>query len=68
MRKYVLSDAEEEAVKGVIQRIWDVYDEDNSGILEKDEIKIFLIDSLKDLRLASDFSKEAFDEVFKGLD
>ena len=59
-----MNEAEKTAIKGVIDKIWDQYDVDKSGLLEKDEIKMFLIYSLKELRSGSDFSQEAFDEVF----
>ena len=63
-----MNEAEKKAIEGVIDKIWDQYDADNSGQLEKDEIKMFLIYSLKELRSGSDFSQEAFDEVFSKLD
>ena len=63
-----LNEAENTAIEGVIDKIWDQYDVDNSGQLEKDEIKMFLINSLKELRSGSDFSQEAFDQVFSDLD
>ena len=63
-----MNESENTAIEGVIDKIWDQYDVDNSDQLEKDEIKMFLINSLKELRSGSDFSQEAFDEVFSNLD
>jgi hypothetical protein len=42
-----LKEEEHDAIDGVIDRIWHNYGENDLGELDKDEIKEFLIDSLK---------------------
>ena len=61
--------AEEQAIQAVIDQIWDTYDKDKSGALDKDETKAFVKDTLGNLGGGDDgFSDEAFDEVFKTFD
>jgi Ca2+-binding EF-hand superfamily protein len=59
-----MSTPEEEAIAGVIDQIWDTYDVDRSGYLDKDETKKFVKDTLGNLSGGDEFSDEAFDEVF----
>ena len=40
---------EEQAIQGVIDQIWDTYDVDKSGALDKDETKKFVQDTLGNL-------------------
>merc|ERR1711977_421476 len=63
-----MSSTEEQAVQGVIDQIWEKYDVDKSGALDKEETKKFVIDTLGNLGSGDDFSDEAFDEVFKTFD
>ncbi len=59
-----MSSAEEQAIQGVIDQIWDTYDVDKSGALDKQETKKFVQDTLGNLGSGDEFSDEAFDEVF----
>ena len=59
---------EEQAIQGVIDQIWDTYDVDKSGALDKDETKKFVQDTLGNLGSGDEFSNEAFDEVFSTFD
>ena len=45
-------------------QIWDTYDVDKSGALDKEETKKFVQDTLGNLGSGDEFSQEAFDEVF----
>ena len=63
-----MSTPEEEAIAGVIDQIWDTYDVDRSGYLDKDETKKFVKDTLGNLSGGEEFSDEAFDEVFSTFD
>ena len=63
-----MSTPEEEAIQGVIDQIWDTYDVDRSGELDKDETKKFVKDTLGNLSGGDEFSDEAFDEVFSTFD
>ena len=60
--------AEEQAIQGVIDQIWDTYDVDKSGALDKMETKKFVQDTLGNLGSGDEFSDEAFDEVFATFD
>ena len=63
-----MASTEEQAIQGVIDQIWDKYDVDKSGALDKDETKKFVQDTLGNLGSGDDFSDDAFDEVFKTFD
>jgi len=60
--------AEEQAIQAVIDQIWDTYDKDKSGALDKQETKQFVKDTLGNLGGGDEFSDEAFDEVFSTFD
>merc|ERR1711908_187566 len=60
--------AEQQAVAAVIDQIWDTYDKDKSGALDKEETKKFVQDTLGNLGSGDEFSDEAFDEVFATFD
>ena len=59
---------EEQAIQGVIDQIWETYDVDKSGALDKEETKKFVQDTLGNLGSGDEFSQEAFDEVFATFD
>ena len=59
---------EEQAISGVIDQIWDTYDVDKSGALDKEETKRFVQDTLGNLGSGDEFSEEAFTEVFSTFD
>ena len=63
-----MSTPEEQAIQGVIDQIWDTYDVDKSGALDKEETKKFVQDTLGNLGSGDEFSQEAFDEVFATFD
>ncbi len=58
------STCEEKAIADIIDKIWDTYDVDRSGYLDKDETKKFVKDTQKNLSGGDDISDEAFDKVF----
>mmetsp|Transcript_3541 Transcript_3541/g.6846 ORF Transcript_3541/g.6846 Transcript_3541/m.6846 type:complete len:166 (+) Transcript_3541:98-595(+) len=60
--------AQEQAIQGVIDQIWDTYDHDKSGHLCKEETKRFVQQTLGNLGSGDEFSQEAFDEVFATFD
>ena len=59
---------EEQAIQGVIDQIWETYDVDKSGALDKEETQKFVQDTLGNLGSGDEFSTEAFDEVFSTFD
>ena len=63
-----MASTEEQAIQGVIDQIWEKYDADKSGALDKQETKSFVQDTLGNLGSGDDFSDDAFDEVFKTFD
>ena len=63
-----MSATDDQAVQQVIDQIWDTYDADKSGALDKQETKKFVQDTLGNLGSGDEFSDEAFDEVFKTFD
>ena len=48
--------------------MWDTYDADNSGSLDKEETKKFIKDTLVKIKPGHDFSDEIFDKMFKSFD
>ena len=63
-----MSTPEEQAIEGVIDQIWETYDVDKSGALDKEETKKFVQDTLGNLGSGDEFSDGAFEEVFKTFD
>jgi hypothetical protein len=49
-----------EAIKGAIDQIWDTYDEDRSGALDKQETRKFVQDTIGSLGSGDSFNNEAF--------
>ena len=47
---------EEQAIQGVIDQIWETYDADKSGALDKAETKKFVQDTLGNLGSGDEFS------------
>ena len=60
--------SEEQAIKAVIDQIWETYDVDKSGHLDKEETKKFVQDTLGNLGSGDEFSSESFNEVFSTFD
>ena len=63
-----MSTPEAQAIEGVIDQIWETYDVDKSGALDKEETKKFVQDTLGNLGSGDEFSDDAFEEVFKTFD
>ena len=59
---------EEQLLKCVIDQIWDAYDADKDGELDKAETKKLVKDTLGDLGSGNEFSDDAFEEVFATFD
>ena len=59
---------ENKKIKEMIEQIWEKYDEDHSGELDKIETRAFVLDSLGNLDAANEFSDAAFEELFKAFD
>lgn len=58
----------EEAIQEVVDQIWGTYDVDESGVLEKEEAKKFVQDTLAEVGQGDDFSEEAFGEFLQTFD
>ena len=56
--------AEEQAVHDMIDQIYDKYDVDKSGVLEKEEARKLVQEGMGNLGSGDEFSNEAFDEAW----
>ena len=63
-----MASPEDQVLSGVIDQIWDTYDIDKSGALNKKETMKFVQENLGDLGSGDEFSEEAFDKVFSSFD
>lgn len=68
VRKSGMAAPDEAAILKIIDEVWDKYDDDANGYLDKDETKKFFQDILGNLGFTDEFSDEAFEEVFTTLD
>lgn len=59
---------EEQTIQDVIDNIWETYDVDKSGALDKEETKKFVQETLGQMGSGDEFSDEAFDVVFATFD
>ena len=59
-------DAEDLACRLVIDKIWHKYDLDGNGYLDKDETKLFIIDSIGEENL--EYAEEVFNKVYDTFD
>ena len=60
---------EEQAIQGVIDQIWDTYDVDKSGALDKEETKKFVQDTLQDMSAdGAGFNDADFEQCFNEFD
>ena len=59
---------DEVAVQNIIDQIWNTYDVNQDGALDKEEIINFVHDTLGNLGAGDEFTDEAYDEVFAGFD
>jgi hypothetical protein len=57
-----------DAINKAVEKIWSLYDVDNSGVLEKDEAKDFLATVLKDVPGAPEFNEAVFEQQFEKID
>ena len=55
---------EEQAIQGVIDQLWDTYDIDGNGSLDKEETKKFVQDTIGNLGSVDEISPEDYDEAF----
>ena len=59
----------ETAINKIVDGIWDKYDNDKSGFLEKEEMRPFYIENVKDEQLeTSTFSEANFEAFFIDFD
>ncbi len=55
-------------IENCIDDIWKNYDKDNSGMLDKDETKAFVKNTLSEMGENGDFSETDFEACFKEFD
>lgn len=59
----------EAIITDTVDQIWDVYDDDGNGILDKEETRNFLYDYLKMIGANEDeFNDEVFDQIYGQID
>lgn len=58
----------EEVVQNTIQEIWDNFDKDKSGFLDKNEAKQFVKSTLMEVGDNGEFSETEFEKCFKEFD
>ena len=61
-------DPEKQAIKNVIDQIWDTYDTAKSGALNKANTKKFVEETLGNLGSGDEFSDKKFNEVFANFE
>ena len=61
----VKASQEDMAIMAMINQIWDKYDKDNSGSLDKEETKQFVIDTMME---EGEFDQESFEQMFIEFD
>ena len=55
-------------IKKCVEDIWQEYDKDNSGSLDKEETKKFVQNTLSEMNDSGEFSESDFDACFKEFD
>ena len=68
MRKTGMAAPDEAAILKILDEVWDRYDDDKNGYLDRDETRRFFTETLGNLGFSEDFTDDAFDEVFVTLD
>ena len=56
------------AIDAVIAEMWNIYDEDNSGYLDYEEVKKFVKDALATMCRSVCYSEEIFIQLFRKFD
>lgn len=57
-----------DALKEVVDELWDKYDDDFNGYLDFDETRNFMQDIMKQIPNSQEFSEEAYKELFTEID
>ena len=55
-------------IRKCVDDIWDEYDTDRSGSLDKEETKLFVKNTLSEMNDSGDFSEADFDACFREFD
>ena len=55
-------------IRKCVDDIWAEYDKDNSGMLDKEETKLFVKKTLSEMKDSGEFSEADFEACFKELD
>eukprot|EP00350_Pseudokeronopsis_sp_OXSARD2_P009280 CAMPEP_0170555938 /NCGR_PEP_ID=MMETSP0211-20121228/14773_1 /TAXON_ID=311385 /ORGANISM="Pseudokeronopsis sp., Strain OXSARD2" /LENGTH=72 /DNA_ID=CAMNT_0010865975 /DNA_START=24 /DNA_END=242 /DNA_ORIENTATION=- len=63
-----MASEQEQKLDAIVEEVFAKYDKNKDNALQKDELKSFLHDKLKDNGLESHLNNVNFDEVFKGYD
>merc|ERR1711871_1872275 len=68
MGKTGMAVPDEAAILKILDEVWDRYDDDKNGYLDRDETRKFFTETLGNLGFSDEFTDDAFDEVFVTLD
>ena len=55
-------------LKRCVEDIWDQYDNDGNGVLDKEETKRFVVEQLEEIEEGRMFDDDDFDECFRNFD
>ena len=58
----------DDILRKCVKQIWSEYDDDNSGVLDKEETKRFIMSTIKDMGDGESFTNEDFEKCFKKVD
>ena len=58
----------DDIIRKCVNEIWIKFDRDDSGALDKEETKIFVVDTLSDMSDGAVFSDTDFDACFREFD
>lgn len=66
----MIANTEDQAssIKVVVDEIWNSYDLDNSGALDKEETRLFITELVPEMSSYFEFSDERFNKLFNELD
>ena len=59
---------ENESINVIVDEIWNLYDIDNSGTLDKDETRRFVQEYIPDMKNEWEFDEVAFGRLFIDVD
>ena len=56
--------AQDRVLAGEVSKIWSMFDQDGNGVLDKDEMRQFIVEMTNGLLQEEQITKESIDAVF----